>query len=251
MRNNLWKNLILLMLSSSFAQAEKISAPLKADITIGINTSNTAVQPCNHLLQNCSIVISQPSAPCLQQPGSITIKNNSAVIAKNIRTYSTDSNFNTYVITNNSCPTNLYPHNSCVISFNTSSPLSFAISNILVKGSNTSATYFDMQAIVCETASTLLNANPTDEPFFCTQNTSGTSQDITITNNGSAPAIGITATIDSSSGITITNNCTAPLAPGASCILTYSPGNQTGLFESPVSGTNTNLVSISFNQVPC
>ena len=248
MKNNLWKNLILLILSSNYVYAEKIST-LKADIAIGI-TNNIAVQPCNHLLQNCSIVISQPSSTCLPQSGSITIKNNSAIIAKNIRPYSQDTNFNTYVITNNSCPTNLYPHNSCVISFNTSSPVSFAISNILVKGSNTTATYFDMQAIVCSIPPTSISADLTNVTI-CTADTAGSPQDITITNNGSDPAMGITATIDPSSGISITNNCNLPLAPGGSCTLTYIPGNHGGLYESSVSGTNTNTVSLFFNQIPC
>ncbi|MDR3501255.1 MAG: hypothetical protein P4L79_01570 [Legionella sp.] len=252
MNYKLWGNLILLALPYSDVFAAEATTLQKAELVIGINGKNAEVRPCLRSLQNCSIVISEVNAPCLSQPGSITIKNNSRIIAKNIQAFSTNPYFTSYVVTNNSCPTELYPNNSCVISFNTNSAASFSISNILVKGTNTTVTHFDMQAIVCTPSTTTLT---TGQPMvqLCTQNTGGFPAEISISNEGANPAIGLNAIVNSPDlGITIINNtCPASLAPGDTCGLSFSPGNVGGNTSSQISGSNTNILSIELSQIAC
>ncbi|MFJ1267135.1 hypothetical protein ACD661_01030 [Legionella lytica] len=252
MNYKLWGNLILLALPYSHTLAAKATILQKAELAIGINGKNAEVRPCSHSLQNCSIVISEVNAPCLSQPGSITIRNNSQIIAKNIKVFSTDPYFTSYVVTHNSCPSQLYPNNSCVISFDTNSAASFSLSNILVKGTNTTATYFNMQAIVCSIPPTTLTTAQSIVQL-CTQSTSGSPEEISISNNGVNPAIGLNAIVNSPDlGITIiNNNCPIALAPGDSCSLSFSPGDEGGSTTSQISGSNTNILSITLNQIFC
>lgn len=112
-----------------------------------VNTSGSSVGICSQSMQNCSINVAPNS--CLTPPGSVSITNNSPIVAKNISASSTDANFLTYVVQNNGCPASLYKGQSCTISFYTNTALAFLVPNILVKGSNTNATAFDMNAITC------------------------------------------------------------------------------------------------------
>ncbi|MFJ1269245.1 hypothetical protein ACD661_11825 [Legionella lytica] len=104
---------------------------------------------CSSFLQNCSITVSQNLAQCLPTPGKITIKNNSKLNAKNISAFSIDPNFTNYVIQHNQCPASLPPYQSCTIVFYTNAPVAFSLFNIVVKGSNTNSSYFNMEAISC------------------------------------------------------------------------------------------------------
>lgn len=252
MNYKLLGNLILLALPYNDVLATQAATRQKAELVIGINGKSSEVRPCSSSLQNCSIVISEVNASCLSQPGSITIKNNSRIIAKNIQVFSTDPYFTSYVVTNNSCPAQLYPNNSCVISFNTNSAASFSINNILVKGTNTTVSQFNMQAIVCSPSTTTLTTGQSMVQL-CTQNTGGFPQEINISNAGANPAVGLNAIVNSPDfGITIINNtCPSILAPGDSCGLSFSPGNAAGNTSSNISGSNTNVLSIALSQIAC
>ena len=118
------------------------------EATLAINTQGMG-RICSNSLQNCLVQISQNNTQCLPTPGSITITNNSQMIAKNIDVTSSNSNFINYVVKNNGCPASLQPQNSCTISFYTNTSIAFLISNVAVQGTNTNASYFDMQAFLC------------------------------------------------------------------------------------------------------
>ncbi|WP_158307856.1 fibronectin type III domain-containing protein [Legionella drancourtii] len=98
-------------------------------------------------MQNCTIQIAPNE--CLSPPGSISITNNSRISAKNIRASSGDINFMTYVVQNNGCPASLPPGASCTISFSTNASVAFSVSNVTVKGSNTTSTSFNINAVQC------------------------------------------------------------------------------------------------------
>ncbi|CAM2927794.1 hypothetical protein LEAN103870_09020 [Legionella anisa] len=197
---------------------------------------------CSKSLQNCVIQVSQNVSQCLSTPGAVTITNNSRVPANNIQTSSTNGFFSLYVLQNNGCPASLLPGRSCTISFFTNTSIAFFISNVMVKGTNTNATFFDMQALECPT----LRATPTTVNLI----TGGSSQSITVTNIGTLPASNVQASIASSPplGVGVVSFCPALLMPNNTCQITYQPGVTPGNTTSTVFGTNTaNSVPIAIN----
>ncbi|MBN9227048.1 beta strand repeat-containing protein [Legionella steelei] len=227
----------LLWAKESFKTLEKAS--------LIINAGNSA-QNCSNALQNCVIQISQNLPQCLPKPGAITITNNSRIVANNIQASSADSNFINYVVQNNSCPAFLQPGQSCSISFFTNTSIAFLISNVLVKGTNTSSTFFNMQALACATPQAELSATPTTVNLI----TGGSSQNVTVTNIGNVNANNVQATLASSNlGIMLTNNCPSTLAPNTSCQFTFTPGSNAGSTTATIAGSNTiNSVSIGITE---
>jgi hypothetical protein len=190
---------------------------------------------CSKSLQNCTILVTQSTGGCLSQPGSISITNNSLVTAMNIRASSIDANFNTYIVQNNGCPTALAPGATCTISFVTNAAVAFTVSNVVVKGTNTNSTLFNIQAFQCVAS---LSASPTN-----ISTTIGSTSIITVTNNGNANALNVQAT--PASPITVqSTDCGATLAPGASCHITIYPTGATTTQSVPIKGTNTNTANV-------
>jgi hypothetical protein len=193
------------------SQIEKQTAPEQAVLHIqgsdGITLGN-----CSKSLQNCLIQITQNNTACLVQPGSITITNNSNVIAQNIQASSSNSNFMTYVVQNNGCPASLFPGASCIISFFTNAAVTFTIPNVQVNGTNTNATFFNIQAFPC-----------------------------TITTPG-APTI--TSTISGNSAVTV--SWTAPANNGGSPITGYTVTSSPGNFTCTTTGaTSCNVTGLT------
>jgi hypothetical protein len=172
-------------------------------------------------VQNCTVQITQNNN-CLSQPGSITITNNSMVYAQNIQVSSADGNYATFVVTMNDCPDLLAPGASCTISFYTNAAATFSVANILVKGSNTNSTYFNINAYVCLPSMTSSVANlglavkssfpGNPREFFITNNTFMAAQNITV------------QAANLPSGTTYTTNCTGTLNIGATCSIIVTPG---------------------------
>ncbi|KTC91508.1 DUF1566 domain-containing protein [Fluoribacter dumoffii] len=213
--------------------------------TLSINSEDT-VGVCATSLQNCVIQISLNRPQCLPKPGAVTITNNSKIVAKNIRASSSDSNFINYVIQNNGCPSSLSPGQSCTISFFTNTSIAFLISNVLVKGTNTSSTFFDMRALTCVSSQARLSASPTSVNLTY----AGASKSVTVTNSGNAGANNVQATFNSPSlGISVTSNCPSVLAPNASCQFTFTPGPNAGSTSVTIAGSNTvNSVTIGITE---
>ncbi|MFJ1269379.1 hypothetical protein ACD661_12500 [Legionella lytica] len=244
----LWRYFLVLPLTS--LTASPINAQGQANLVLGLRGSDASVRTCSKSLQNCLISVSEPPVSCLSQPGTITITNNSRIVAKNIKAYSTNSNFINYVVANNSCPTNLNPNNSCTISFTTNTSISFLINNIIVKGTNTRSTFFDMQAIPCSTGTTTTIATDTNTLNNVTCDPPVT---INVTNTGSVAALGLNFTVDDTYTTCTTTSCLPSLAPGESCEFSctttfdMSEGTSTGV----ISGNNTNSIPITLNLVGC
>ncbi|CAM3043627.1 Uncharacterised protein [Legionella steigerwaltii] len=234
---------IFLMVPIHFLWAQE-SPKIKKKATLTINSGNTA-QNCSNSLKNCLIQISQNLTQCLPKPGAITITNNSRIVAKNIQASSSDTNFNTFVVQNNGCPASLQPGHSCTISFFTNTSIAFLTPNVLVKGTNTTSTFFDMQALACQAR---LTATPTTVNLAF----GGSSQNVTVTNIGNANANNVQATIASPTlGIIETNNCPSALAPNASCQFSFISDSSAGSTTATISASNaSNSVPITINVSP-
>ncbi|MBN9227353.1 MULTISPECIES: hypothetical protein [Legionella] len=210
--------------------------------------ANTAI-PCNQGLGNCMVTIAQNSS-CLSRPGSITITNTSRVVAQNISTFSNDANFLTYVVQNNGCPPRLYPGASCTISFHTNTGVTFLIPNVAVKGSNTSARFFDMQAIICSPPSASISASPSSLDMTTVGPES--IQNIYVINSSSSPvnAENIKANLNGAGGAISASyaNCSL-VAPGSTCTITLTAHNVLPTTSIEIQGNNTNLVSVSLSVV--
>lgn len=239
MRNTL-KHLIYLLLLILFnlchANTEEYTEQAKLNVEL-------TQKPHCLLMQNCSIDVSEPYSFCLAQPGSVTIQNNSKIIAKNITATSTNTNFLTYVTQNNPCPANLSPGSTCTISFTTNSSVNFLVSNIVVKGTNTNATYFDMQAIPCSAPPTTINV---ESPYVYIEPGPGSSAIVTVFNTGSQSAYNISASILSPQlGLTVFNSCPAQLAAGESCELILNTSTDDfGTTTLEITGLNTNTLDV-------
>ena len=198
--------LIFLLVSfySTFVQAHSILSGgeslsfSKANIIV--KTNALGKNTCSNSLQNCTLQIAQPA--CFTPPGSVTITNKSLVHAKNITASSADANFINYVVQTNQCPALLPPGASCTISFATNAPVTFLTTNVMVKGSNTNATYVDLNAFQCALSPTFTSINNTT--FI-----QGAFNSFTITATGvPAPTFSITSgslpigvTLDPSTGV--------------------------------------------------
>ncbi|WP_040535564.1 hypothetical protein [Legionella drancourtii] len=197
---------------------------------------------CTNKLLNCLVSITQ-NPSCLPQPGSITITNNSKLIAKNINAFSANSNFLTYVVQDNGCPSALAPGASCILSFYTNTAVAFLVSNVAVKGSNTNATYFDMQAFVCSAPQAEISASPLSLTLGTVAPTNQGA--ITITNNASSPvnAEAITANLSGTgSALSVSYTNCSSVAPGATCTITFTANSLLAPSNIQISGSNTNVV---------
>ncbi|MGM9454311.1 DUF1566 domain-containing protein [Legionella bozemanae] len=214
----------------------------KATLTISTGKSGVI---CSKSLQNCVIQVSQPQ--CLSSPGAVTITNNSRIPANNIQASSTNGFFSLYVLQNNGCPASLLPGKSCTISFFTNTSIAFFISSVMVKGTNTNATFFDMQAVTCPAQpQALLSVSSNTVNLI----TGGSPQSIAVTNIGTLPAANVQASVASSPplGVGVMSFCPALLMPNNTCQITYQPGATPGSTTSTVFGTNTaNTIPIAVN----
>lgn len=240
-----WGLFIGLCVTNSFVTA-KSSELQHAIITLFDNHSS--IKSCSSTFANCSIVISEPQATCLAQAGSITITNNSNQVARDIQPSSANANFNANVVVTNACPALLNPQSSCVISFTTNNNSAFTVPDVMVKGTNTNSTFFDLQAITCAPLSTTITATPAT---FSLTDTNGSSQTVTVTNIGQISALNLASDLSPTTGVTVTNNtCNVPLPAGANCNFTYtSSGNTAQNSNSTISGSNSNAVPIAITIV--
>ncbi|STY27859.1 Uncharacterised protein [Legionella wadsworthii] len=214
----------------------------QANLTISTGKNGVS---CSKSIQNCIIQVSQPR--CQPIPGTVTITNNSRIYANNIQASSSNGYFTQYVIQNNGCPPSLAPGASCSISFITNTPaIAFLVQNIMVKGTNTNATFFDMQAVACPIQQAILSVTPTSVNLI----TGGPSKSVTVTNTGNIPAQNVHATVAPTPPINliVSSNCPALLQPGASCQVTFTPDDLPGNTTATISGANTaNTVTVRIN----
>ncbi|HHT0594749.1 TPA: DUF1566 domain-containing protein [Legionella anisa] len=232
--------LFLIVPFQSISALESSKTVEKAHLTM--STGKNGVICSSKSLQNCVIQVSQNLSQCLSTAGTVTIMNNSRVPANTIQASSTNGFFPLYVLQNNGCPASLLAGRSCTISFFTNSSIAFFISNVMVKGTNTNATFFDMQALECP----ILRATPNTVNLI----TGGSSQSITVTNIGTLPVSNVQASIASSPplGVGIVSFCPALLMPSNTCQITYQPGGTPGNTTSTIFGTNAaNSVPIAIN----
>jgi 6-phosphogluconolactonase (cycloisomerase 2 family) len=129
---------------------KKNTSDAVVELTLTVNNRNAVV--CSNFVQNCTINIG-PSG-CVNPPGFITVTNNSIVNARNISASSTDANYLNKVLQNNRCPAILHPKASCSISFTSNNPNAFYVPNVVVRGSNTNAAFFNLNALQCSTPQT-------------------------------------------------------------------------------------------------
>ena len=237
--------IIALMMGSShlcIANSEE-----NINLKIQVTGQKNMTRNCSSLA-NCLITISQPFNHCLSQPGFITVKNNSKIAAKNIRSYSTNPDFVNYVTQSNTCPTSLPPQATCSISFFTNSSVSFLASNIIIKGSNTKPTYFNMQAIPCTVPA--VNAVISSFPSSLTLTTvsPGDNGIVSIKNDPTSTVNATNITADlSEAGASLSvgyNNCSS-VAPGEVCTITLTSHATLPTTNLPIKGTNTNLIYVA------
>lgn len=202
-----------------------------------ITEPGIAPKLCSKSLQNCVIQVSEKT--CFPSLGSIIITNNSPINALNIKAYSNDSNYLNYVVQENTCPKKLPSGGSCTISFYTNTAVAFLVPDVIVKGSNTNASLFNLNAIQCV-------ANISASPASFSFTVGGATQAITITNNGPIDADGVGISGASDLGVTVSSNCPSSLssiAPNNTCQLIFTSGTTTGNTTATITGTNTNTIT--------
>ena len=197
------------------------AAPVEsANLLMNINGSkNATLANCTNAksLQNCTVQITQ-NIGCLSQPGSISITNNSKIMAKNIQASSSNPNFTRYVVQNNGCPPSLASGASCSISFYTNAYVAFTAGDVVAKGSNTNGMYFNLNAYLC-------TASLTASTPVLGLARSGTSRQFTITNNSSIAATNVAVQPSGlPSGTSFASTCSGTLNAGSSCTITVTPG---------------------------
>lgn len=220
----------------SFIQyPEQSTGAFYADLII--TEQGVAPKFCSKSLQNCVIQVSGKT--CFPSLGSITITNTSRINALNISAYSTDSNYLNYVVQENTCSTILSSGGSCAISFYTNTSVAFLVPDVIVKGSNTNATRFNLNAIQCVAN---ISASPASFSFAI----GGATQTVTITNNGPIDANEIGVSNAPGLGVTVSGSCPSPLssiAPNNTCQLIFTSGATIGNTTATITGTNTNTVT--------
>ncbi|AWN72863.1 DUF1566 domain-containing protein [Legionella anisa] len=191
------------------AKLESSKTVEKAHLTISANKNGVICG--SKSLQNCVIQVSQ--LQCLPSPGTVIITNNSRVPANNIQATSTNGFFSLYVLQNNSCPASLLPGRSCAISFFTNTSIAFFIPSVMVKGTNTNATFFDMQAIQCAAQTTL---SAPANAVIPTNDSVGV--DITVNNLTSTPALNVRLNLPPF-WTNVTSSTCAVIPANGSCII--------------------------------
>lgn len=243
------KGLLALLLLAQQASAGKsllIEIPPKNNSVhiaeIALKSEEHSAVACSNFVQKCTVNIS--SLTCLNPPGFITVTNNSLISAKNITASSTDTNFISFVSQNNSCPQILNPKASCTISFISSATSPFLVPNVVVKGTNTNTTFFNINAVQCQPGQTTLSATPSTLALSVNDTTlnpalTGNPRQITIQNTGINDAIGLNITYPTWPGgtpaTTASSTCGSTLAAGATCTITVTPG------ANPTSNCNTGI----------
>lgn len=157
MKNSKLKGLLLLALfvpplfagTLHLAGSNKLKNKIDAIAELTVTANEQSTTRCSNFIQNCTVNIGSTS--CVNPPGSITVTNNSTISARNITTSSTNANFLNYVLQNNGCPAILGPKASCSISFTSSTANAFLIPNVIMKGTNTNTTYFNINGLPCDT----------------------------------------------------------------------------------------------------
>ncbi len=192
----------------------------KAHLTL--SAGNSGVICSKNSLQNCVIQVSQNLNRCLPSPGAITITNNSKIAANNIQASSSNSFFTYYVVQNNGCPSSLLPGRSCTISFFTNTSIAFFIPSVQVKGTNTNATYFDMQALECPAQQTTLSA-PVNA-IIPTNDSVGIN--ITVANLTSTPALNVRVNLPST-WTNVTSSTCAIIPGNGSCTINIASTSST------------------------
>lgn len=215
--------------------AESSKTGEKARLTISTGKNGVS---CSKPLQNCVVQVSQPQ--CIPNPGAVIITNNSRISANNIQASSTSGFFSLYVVQNNNCPASLLPGQSCTISFFTNTSVAFSIANVMVKGTNTTSAFFDMNAVQCISQTTI--SAPTNA-IIPTNDSVGT--DITVANTTSIPATNVRVNLPASwiaAGVTST---ACPTIPGnGSCVITIASTTPTSFApQGGISVTGDNVVS--------
>lgn len=219
---------------------QKKSSDAIAELTVKSNEHSAVV--CSNFVQNCTVNIS--SLTCLNPPGFITVTNNSIINARNITASSTDTNFLNFVSQNNGCPQILSPRASCTISFISSASNPFLVPNVVVKGTNTNTTFFNINALQCQPGATTLSATPSTLALSVNDTIlnpalTGNPRQITIKNTGVNEATGLSIAYPTWPGgtpaTTASSTCGATLAAGATCTITVTPG------VNPTSSCNTGI----------
>lgn len=212
----------------------------RAVLTLNSNEQSAVV--CSNFIQQCTINIGSPT--CINPPGFITVTNNSIISARNITASSTDTNFLNFVSQNNSCPPILRPRASCTISFISSASSPFLISNVMVKGTNTNTTFFNINALQCQPGETTLSVTPSTLVLSVNDTSlnpalTGNARQITIKNTGVTAATGLNIVYPTWPGgtpaTTASSTCGSTLAAGATCTITVTPG------VTPTSSCNTGI----------
>lgn len=213
-----------------------------AELSVAANDRSATI--CSNFVQNCTINIGTTS--CVNPPGFVTVTNNSIVNARNIAASSSDTNYLSSVIQNNHCPSILKPNASCTISFTSNTPSAYYVPNVVVKGSNTNATFFNINALQCSTPQTgaLVPIPGSPFPTGNPSNLAATpnSKFLYVANYGS----GVTGYL-----ITPTTGVLVPLAGSP-----YNPGdNYAGIAVSPngqyvytTDSTNNLVAQFAINQ---
>jgi hypothetical protein len=200
------------------------------------NIQGETLSKCGKRLQNCVVQVTELNS-CQPQPGFITITNNSNIIARNISASSSDSNFTTFVIQNNTCPSALAPGASCTISFYTNTDVSFA-ATVLVKGTNTNTTFFTLNAYICQT--TLSLVTPTTPQILAVDGVSTIA--FTVANTGSGIADNVTMT-SPWTGVTFTPSSCGMIPVGGTCNFTIQTSTPNLAKQVTIQGTNTNTLT--------
>jgi hypothetical protein len=202
-----------------------------ANLTIqSFDIKENQFKKCLSPLQSCTVLATTANSGCIA--GFIFITNNSSVPARNITASSYNPNFLNFVVQNNGCPSTLAPGASCSISFSTTIPATFIINDVMVKGTNTNAAFFNIQAYLCPTSLVASVSNlalsVTGFTEFGVPGTpaSGLSRVITISNIGGTDALNVVVTPPTwPAGTTNITTCGPTLPAGGSCTITIIPGN--------------------------
>ena len=187
------------------------------------------------------ISISVNGSPlALTQSGAssdLTITNNSTkatafTITADFSGTALDSNVE---LTGNTCAS-VAPGASCILTFTPGNSI-IPQTNFTIQGSNTESVVASIQVVAPDVAT----ISVTGSPLTLTAN--GATGNLTITNTSSINALNIASDFTSTAldgNVVETGNTCANVAPAASCILTFTPGNSlVPLTNFSVSGTNT------------
>ena len=167
--------------------------------------------------------------------GSVTITNSGSAPAFNVQ--ATIPAGSGITVSNSTCAAILAPAASCTITLTAAA--AEGPTAISFGGTNTPATTVPV-TVTAPVAPTTLDIPAAPVSF----GTSGAGT-VTITNNGSAPAFNVQATIPVGSGITVASStCPISLAPGADCTITLTAAAAEGPTAVIFGGSNTPTTTV-------